>query len=260
MTCMRCSEIGRFRFPHKITMAFQPIVDVAARTIFAHEALVRGVDGTGAARLMADLTEDTKYHFDQTCRATAIRLAAQLGVERVSINFMPNAVYDPATCIRKTLDVAERHGYDLGRIIFELTEQEVVRDPEHLKRIVTEYKKRGFMTAIDDFGAGYAGLGLLADLQPDILKLDRSLISQIDTDVTRSAIVQGIAETARRLGITVLAEGIEREEEAHTLHDIGIVLQQGYFYARPQFEAVTTLADIAIPDFKDARTDARPEV
>ena len=91
---------------------------------------------------------------------------------KLSINFMPNAVYEPSRCLRTTLEAAHRTGFPIENIIFETTEDERVHDAEYLKKIFATYRKEGFKTAIDDFGAGYAGLNLLADYQPDIVKLD----------------------------------------------------------------------------------------
>ncbi len=85
---------------------------------------------------------------------------------------MPNAVYEPSRCLRTTLDAARRTGFPVENIIFETTEDERVHDAEYLKQIFVTYRQEGFKTAIDDFGAGYAGLNLLADFQPDIVKLD----------------------------------------------------------------------------------------
>jgi EAL domain-containing protein (putative c-di-GMP-specific phosphodiesterase class I) len=246
--CDLCADRAGTRFDREITMAFQPIVDIQERRIFAQEALVRGTDGAGAGEILSAVTEENRYHFDQTCRVTAIALAARLGIDSVlSLNFLPNAVYEPANCIRKTLQAADEFGFDCGRIMFELTEQEAVRDIAHLKRIFEEYRGRGFVTAIDDFGAGFAGLGLLADLQPDYIKIDRALISGIDEDSVRRAIVTGIVGTARALDIGIIAEGIETEGELRVIRDLGIVLVQGFRISKPVFEGITSLGDIDWP-------------
>lgn len=246
--CSRCAMRNGARYDRDITMAFQPIVNIRTATIFAQEALVRGKDGAGAAEILSCVTEDTKYHFDQTCRTTAIEIAARLEIDTVlSLNFLPNAVYEPATCIRKTLAAADRCGFDPRRLMFELTEQEAIRDVPHLKRIFEDYSARGFRTAIDDFGAGFAGLGLLAELQPHFIKTDRGLITGIDGDPVRQAIFTGIVGTACKLGIEVIAEGIETEGELDFVRDLGVDLVQGYRIARPEFENVVHPDDITWP-------------
>lgn len=220
-------------------MAFQPIVDVRNNTVFAYEALVRGLDGSGAGQILSQVTEDNRYQFDQACRVQAVSLAARLGItSHVSINFLPNAVYEPAACIRKTLEAANEHQFPTHQIIFEITENERVVDKVHLKRIMQEYRRRGFKTAIDDFGAGYSGLNLLAEFQPDIIKLDMELVRDIGSHPVRQAIVQGILGVCKVLSIEVIAEGIETESEFLTLQAMGVYYFQGYFFAKPAFECL----------------------
>ncbi|HWS28390.1 MAG TPA: EAL domain-containing protein, partial [Xanthomonadales bacterium] len=184
-----------------------------------------------------------RYRFDQACRIRAIELASRLGLQRIadcklSINFLPNAVYRPETCIRATLEAADQFNFPLDRLMFEVTEVEQIEDPSHLKRIFDEYSKRGFTTAIDDFGAGYSGLNLLASFQPHVIKLDMALTRNIDRDVVRQAIVAGIIQVALRLKIEVIAEGIETLEERDTLIGLGVHLMQGYLFARPGFQTL----------------------
>jgi EAL domain-containing protein (putative c-di-GMP-specific phosphodiesterase class I) len=222
-----------------ITMAFQPIVDVRDRSVLAYEALVRGVDGSGAAAVLARVNEDNRYAFDQACRTTAVELAARLRIPTsVSINFLPNAVYQAATCIRATLEAARRFSFPTSSLIFEITENERLVDKDHLKSIIREYKRQGFKTAIDDFGAGYSGLGLLAEFQPDLIKLDMALVRNIDADPVRRAIVQGILGVCNALGIEVIAEGIETQAELQQLRELGVSLFQGYLLARPVTESL----------------------
>ena len=225
-----------------ITMAFQPIYDVASERVWGYEALVRGTDGAGASDILSRVSPEQKYRFDQTCRTTAISLASRLFQKdhdlKLSINFLPGAVYDPATCLRATLAAARAANFPLASIMFEFTEGEEVSDVAHLHKIITEYRRTGFLTALDDFGAGYAGLGLLADFQPDLIKIDMKLVRGIESSRSRQAIMSAILYVARELDIKVLAEGIETEAEYVTLKAAGVTLFQGYWFARPAFEAL----------------------
>lgn len=238
--CAGCRS-GR-SLKREITMAFQPIVDIATDSVFAYEALVRGIDGQSAAELIAEVEPDMLYKFDQTCRVKAIELAGRLfvpdGEAKLSINFMPNAVYEPNACIRASLAAARRVGFDPARLMFEFTEDERMRDVGHVRSIIDAYRERGFTTAIDDFGAGYAGLGLLADLRPDILKLDMALIRGIDASQPRQVIVAAVVRMAEALGIRCIAEGIQTTAELLALKAIGVRLCQGYLLARPAVEAL----------------------
>lgn len=235
--CVACRDGQALGFP--ISMAFQPIVNLNTGAIFAHEALVRGSAGESAGSLLSKLNKNNLYSFDQACRITALEWAAKLQVPAmVSINFMPNAVYKAETCIRATLEAAKRFNFPLQRIIFEVTEQEQVLDVDHLTGILRAYRKQGFMTAIDDFGAGYAGLNLLADFQPDLIKLDMQLIRDIDQDSVRQILVEAALQMCRKLNIRVIAEGIESLGELQALRDMGVELFQGYLLAKPAFEAL----------------------
>jgi EAL domain-containing protein (putative c-di-GMP-specific phosphodiesterase class I) len=223
-------------------MAFQPIVDVVTETVFAYEALVRGPAGESAAEILTRVTPLNRYAFDQSCRVRAISLAAALGLPatgaRLSINFISGAVYSAAACIRPTLAVAKSAGFPPGRLIFELTETEQVSDFAHLDSIVAEYRRHGFKMAIDDFGAGYAGLTLLANFCADIIKIDMELVRGIAERPVALAIVKSIVELAKTLGCDLIAEGVETIDEFSALRACGIRLMQGYLLARPAFEAL----------------------
>ncbi|WP_407331378.1 EAL domain-containing protein [Enterovibrio sp. 27052020O] len=232
--CMTGKTLG-FEF----TMAFQPIVDVKNSTVFGYEALVRGVNGESAYSIIQQVNGDNRYLFDQSCRVKAISLAAELGLtKKLSINFLPNAVYQPERCIRTTLQEAKRVGFPIENIMFEVTEVEKVLDNNHLKVIFDYYQKQGFSVALDDFGAGYAGLNLLADLTPNIVKLDMGLIRDIDASLSRQVIVHNTVKMLHELGCDVLAEGVETQGELDCLRAFGIDLFQGYFFARPTLEAL----------------------
>lgn len=222
--------------PFTFTMAFHPIVDLSRNRIWGYEALVRGTEGEGASQILDQVDEANRYKFDQACRVKAIELAGRLFSDaetKLSINFMPNAVYEPAACIRATLEAARRVGFAHRQIMFEFTENERMIDVPHVQRIITEYKQQGFLTALDDFGAGYAGLNLLANFQPDLIKIDMELVRGIATSPARQTIIACVVTMARQLGVTVLAEGIETEAELMALRAAGIELFQGYLFAKP---------------------------
>jgi len=232
--------------PIDIAFAFQPIVDVASGQAYAHEALVRGPQGESAASVLQQVGDENRYQFDQRCRTTAIAQASALGMQSfLSINFMPNAVYQPAACIRSTFEAAEKYGFPLERIIFETVEGENIISRPHLVQIFRAYKSFGFQTAIDDFGSGYSGLTLLADFQPDLIKLDMGLVRGVDADVVRQRIVCGVLQICRDLGIRVIAEGIETAGERDFFASEGVTLMQGYLFARPAFKALPEIGGLA---------------
>lgn len=234
--CVGCKNTIELDFDFEY--AFQPIVDISTKTIFAHEALIRGPNGEGAHTILSKVNNDNTYRFDQACRVKAVKTAAELNLKgMLSINFMPNAVYRPELCISTTLKAAEKYDFLTSNIIFEFTEQEIVNDTKRLLNIVTEYKKLGFKTALDDFGAGYAGLNLLANFQPDIIKIDMELIRDIDISKSRQTIVKAVTRMCEELNVIVLAEGVETTNERDVLLNFGINLFQGYLFCKPAFKA-----------------------
>ncbi|MDO9204415.1 MAG: EAL domain-containing protein [Methylotenera sp.] len=235
--CVGCKNSIELDFDFEY--AFQPIVDNNTKTIFAHEALIRGPNGEAAYTVLSKVNNDNTYRFDQACRVKAVKTAAELNLKgMLSINFMPNAVYRPELCIRTTLEAAKKYNFPANNIIFEFTEQEIVEDTKHLLNIVSEYKKLGFKTALDDFGAGYAGLNLLANFQPDIIKIDMNLIRNVDISKSRQTIIKAVTRMCEELNVIVLAEGVETIAERDVLLSFGINLFQGYLFCKPAFKAV----------------------
>ncbi len=237
--CVGCASGAA---PIRFETAFQPIVDLHDNSVFAYEALVRGPAGEGARTVLDQINDGNRYAFDQASRQRAIETAASLGIvgsgASLSINFMPGAMYDPARCVRTSVVAARRVGLPATRIIFEVIEQEHVTETDKLHNIFGVYREHGFRNAIDDFGAGFAGLTLLADLSPDILKLDMALTRAIDVSATRRVIVAGFARICAELGVTLIAEGIETRAELDTLRGLGLRYAQGYLLGRPAFRAL----------------------
>ncbi|MEN0077386.1 MAG: EAL domain-containing protein, partial [Paracraurococcus sp.] len=247
--CVGCR--GGTSLTFDLAMAFQPILDAdRGGGVLAHEALVRGPQGQGADWVMSQVLPERLYAFDQACRIAAIEEAGRLRLAeteaRLAINFLPNAVYNPVACIQATLSAAERTGFPPDRLIFEVSERERVEDPAHLLRIFQVYRQMGFTLAIDDFGAGYAGLELLADMPADLVKLDMGLVRGCDTHRRRRIILANIVAACRDLGVQVVAEGVETAAECATLREMGVRLFQGYLFARPGFRSLPVPANGAV--------------
>jgi EAL domain-containing protein (putative c-di-GMP-specific phosphodiesterase class I) len=246
--CVGCRD--DIALPFEFKMAFQPIVDLARGNVWGYEALVRGPDGESAYSVLSRVSDETRYKFDQAARVMAIETAGRLYQNphlRLSINFMPNAVYEPMACIQKSLAAAQRAQFPHRNLMFEFTENERMDDVPHVQRIVEAYRKLGFWTALDDFGAGYAGLGLLAKLQPNLIKIDMELLRDIHHSRPKQAIVAGIVNIARNLDIQVLAEGVENGDELTVLRAAGISLFQGYHFAKPALMALPDVPMLSEP-------------
>ena len=230
------------------TMAFQPIYDITTGETFAHEALVRPSEGGNAQDVLNHVVHEDRYRFDRECRIKAIVLAARLGIRvKLSLNCLPNAILDPQTCLRTTLLAAKAHGVAPSNLIFEFTEDEAIAYPQRIRRLVAGFKHLGILTAIDDFGAGHAGLGLMSDLETDIVKLDMRLVRNIHRDPRRSIIVQRLLRMCADLGTLVVVEGVECREELDRLKELGATHVQGYLLGTPLLDGLRPGPAIPLP-------------
>ena len=218
---------------------FQPLIDVETRSLHGFEALSRGRGESGELIPPGTLFDYAKannatFFLDRLTRETAIRSAATLDLPgRIFINFLPNAIYDPRQCLRTTLRIANETHFDASRIVFEVTETERIEDMDHLGRIFDYYRHNGFKVALDDVGSGYAGLSVLIDLMPDIIKVDREIITNIDQNPLKQSIFRGLTTAAREQGIEVVAEGVETSEELEFVASNGAHFVQGFLFAKP---------------------------
>lgn len=224
----------------QFTFAYQPIVDVEKGEIVSFEALVRGCQNEPAYTVLEGLSAEQVNRFEKESRLKAIALAVQLGVQcHLNLNMMPNTISgDDAAPLDETVAAGVLQGLLPEQLILEMTENDIIKNFSRFKQRVAQCRAIGVKFAIDDFGAGYSGLNLLVEFQPDILKLDMALIRNIRSHGPRQAIVRGIFRTCEDLGIDVLAEGVETVAEYEWLYGEGIVLFQGYLFARPGFESL----------------------
>jgi len=235
---MRGNELLQILAHNRLTTWFQPIVD-ANGNLYAHECLLRGLDdhdhAVSPAPLFAMATDaNFLFTLDRLARITAIRNAAKRNLpEKIFINFSPNSIYEPEYCLRTTWAEIRKSNLKPENIVFEVVESEEIRDIDHLNRVLAEYRDNGFKIALDDVGAGYNSLQQIAGIHPDFVKIDMTLIRNVDKDGIRANIVASLIELSKKSGILTIAEGIETEAEYRWLIDNGIDYLQGYFIARP---------------------------
>lgn len=228
------------------SFAFQPIVDIRSGTAYSHEALVRGLANESAWQVLERHAGAQATAFDGACRARAIEVACRIGVDtHLNLNFIPSAAAGPRFGLESTIEAARHHGFPLDRIIVEATETEAISDHAAFAASVKEHRRAGLQFAIDDFGAGYSGLNLLAEFQPDMVKLDMALVRGIESHGPRQAIMRAIHQVCVDLGIDVVVEGVETVGEFAWCRAQGIHLYQGYLFAKPMFE---TMPAFEIPD------------
>ncbi|WP_299491716.1 EAL domain-containing protein [uncultured Shewanella sp.] len=235
-TLMRQQSIKNF----KIKMAFQPIVDIFKHKIVAYEALVRGELGEPAQDILSSVDACHQYQFDQQCRFRAIQTAVALQLKnQLFVNFCPNVIKSPSLHMQSLNQLTNHFNFPKTQLVLELTESEEIIDLNKVIKLRQYYQENGLKVAIDDFGSGYAGLGWLVKIHPDVVKLDMSLVENVDQDKYKKAIIQGIIVTCEQLNIMLLAEGVETMMEYWTLKKLGIRYMQGYLFAKPQLGSLT---------------------
>ncbi len=215
-----------------IEMVTQPIFDRLTGEAHAYEALARFQLGSTTSPLhWFSLAEEfgERDALEQACLSAAIGLLPELPAgARLCVNVSGATLPDA-----RTLAILETPA-DISRLVVEITEDTLVRnDDPSLAAAIAVLRQRGTMLAVDDMGAGYAGLRQITAVHPDYLKLDRSLVSGIDADADRAALVSAMVGYAERVGALVVAEGVETEAELSSLADLGVQLLQGFLLARP---------------------------
>jgi EAL domain-containing protein (putative c-di-GMP-specific phosphodiesterase class I)/GGDEF domain-containing protein len=209
---------------------YHPIVEAESKKIFGYEALARGVSRPlRSPEVMFDVAAqaDLVWELSRLCRSRAIegmskRLQAN---ELLFLNVDPHDFSDPL--------FNENEVENPERVVIEITERTAIKDYPKFRERLKAFRDKGFRFAVDDAGSGYAGLGSIANLEPDFIKLDISLINSIDTNFIKQNLVEGMVRFANEHGAMVIAEGVERAEEFQTVKDIGVHLVQGFFLHKP---------------------------
>jgi diguanylate cyclase (GGDEF)-like protein len=220
---------------------FQPIYSINNGAVYAYEALTRIKDNVlfdNVSDLFKTAIQcDFISHLDVFCRANALKHSALQGLNQTDaylcINICPETLMNPAHLVGITDELAEEYGISKNRIILEITEESAINDMDFFKKTITRYRSRGYTIAIDDFGAGYGGLKMLSMIEPELVKIDCHFIANIDKVPVKYNLVDAIATACHRMGIKIVAEGIERQEELAIVLDMGIELLQGYYLCRP---------------------------
>lgn len=211
-------------------MAYQPIVELASGRIVGVEAL---------ARFPSETKRTPEVWFDEAAevglgtelQVAAVRLALQ-ALDVLPVDVFVSVNVDPTTAGSSELaHVVER--WPAERIVVELTEHAPPSDYPSLRETLDTFRRSGVRIAVDDAGAGFASLRHILELAPDIIKLDISIVRDIDTESSQRALASALVGFAGEIGTQLVAEGVETAEEALTLYSLGVPLIQGYFAARP---------------------------
>jgi EAL domain-containing protein (putative c-di-GMP-specific phosphodiesterase class I) len=226
-------EAGEFEAAlSQIWMAFQPIVQWPERRVVGYEALVRSRSPTFAhphtlleaadhLGRLHDLGQSIRNAVAEVARTAAGELAFFVNVQAQDL--LDTGLY----CAGCPLSAVAQ------RVVLEITERASLEHIDGLSGRIEKLRGLGYRIAVDDLGAGYAGLSSFAQLKPDVIKLDMTLIRNIHADSTRRSVVESLARLCRELGVTLVAEGVESEPERDALVDTGCELFQGFLFGRP---------------------------
>jgi EAL domain-containing protein (putative c-di-GMP-specific phosphodiesterase class I)/ActR/RegA family two-component response regulator len=214
-------------------LAFQPIVSLSEKRIFAYEALMRSREAAlphPGAMLSAAERLDRLPDLGRAIRARAAAAAAAMPNQDVLlfINLHPADFQDPTLFSEAVPLAAHAH-----RVVLEVTERSALDDIHNIRDKVGRLRAIGYRIAVDDLGAGYAGLSTFANLEPEVVKIDMSLVRDVETTRTKRTLVASLTGVCRDLGMKVVAEGVETAGERDALTELGCDLLQGYFFARP---------------------------
>ncbi|WP_312240838.1 diguanylate phosphodiesterase [Pantoea sp.] len=224
--------------------ALQPIVEPLQYRISSLEALIRSPGGGAPAHYFASLAKDKLYEADLQSKAWALSLAKKIGLgnHMISINLLPMSLVMVPGAVEILLEQIACNGLVPEQVIVEVTEDEVISRFDEFETAIRQLRSAGISLAIDDFGSGFAGLSLLSRFQPEKIKIDRQIITDVHKNGVRQAIVQAIVKCCSSLEISVVAEGVEKPEEWCWLEAAGIRHFQGYLFARPELNGVSPIA------------------
>lgn len=226
------------------SFAFQPIVDPLAQKTVSLEALIRTPSGDSAEAFFNGLEGDEVYEADLRSKKAAFAIAGALNVDAqtLSINLLPMTLVKIPKAVNFLLKEIALNGLIPEQIIVEFTENEVISRLEEFTNAVRQLKAAGIRVAIDHFGGGFAGLSLLAQFQPERIKINRELIRDVHKSGPRQAIVRAIIQCCTSLEIMVSAVGVEKPEEWMWLESAGISHFQGHLFAQPAFQGIPAIS------------------
>jgi EAL domain-containing protein (putative c-di-GMP-specific phosphodiesterase class I) len=226
------------------SFAFQPIVDPFMQQIVSWEALIRTPEGDSPAAYFQTLPRDALYEADLKSKQVALSMASALGLhtQTLSLNLLPMTLVNVPNAVDFLLTVIEANGFVPEQIVVEFTESEAISRFDEFTHSVRQLKSAGISVTIDHFGAGFAGLQLLAQFQPDRIKINRDLIANVHKSGPRQAIVQAIIKCCASLEIQFCAVGVELAEEWMWLESAGISQFQGHLFASPRLGGIPAVS------------------
>lgn len=231
-------ELDRLIAESSIRSVYQPIMKLGDGRVFGYEALTRCPEGSlfeGPLPLFQFAEKNNQaFALDRLAREKAIQHCPTLGSsQKIFINVTMGIMNDPHFVSGQTVKWLSDRGLYPGQVVFELTERSSIDDFDAAKKILAHYRCQGYEIAIDDAGAGYSSLQSIVELNPDYIKVDRSLVKMADQDEMKKHMLRTFVRFTKKMNIRTVAEGIERPEELRLVRSLGFDYGQGYLIGRP---------------------------
>jgi EAL domain-containing protein (putative c-di-GMP-specific phosphodiesterase class I) len=234
----RLTELRRILAARDVLIRYQPIIRLDDGEIHGFEALSSGPAGDvfENPEKLFSFAEETEQvvELERLCRLQAIRGAARLNpAQKLFINCSANGFVDPELISARILEEVRQAGREPRDIVFEVTERVAITEWQEFRAILAELRRIGFSVAIDDMGAGYASLQAVAEIEPDYLKFDISLVRDIHLSPIKRNLLETLVVLADKIHARVIAEGVESVHEFHALRAMGVTFAQGFYFAVP---------------------------
>lgn len=222
----------------QLSVLFQPIYNLDTGSVMGHEALCRGPKDSElfSPLKLFELAEQQNmlYPLENLVREMSIRKFKSFGLQsKLFLNLTPKIVNEPGFAKGQTRRLIRHLGLRPDQIVFEITERHSITDFTAFQKALEHYRNQGFLVAVDDAGAGYSSLQAIAELQPDFIKLDMSLIRSIETNATKKALLETFVTLSEKIKSALIAEGIETEQEFKVIRQLGVGFGQGYYLSKP---------------------------
>jgi diguanylate cyclase (GGDEF)-like protein len=222
----------------KLYSVYQPIISINSAAVLGWEALIRGPENSYFQYpeniFSFAEAEGLLFPLEKICRESAFNNLGGIGLgQKIFVNVHPNTINDPTFTEGETMRIIQNLHIQPENVVFEITERHHIKDFMSLNRTLTHYRDQGFLVAVDDVGCGFSNLQSIAEIRPDYIKIDMSLVRGIHKDGVKTALMETFVTFAAKIGCEIIAEGIEEEAELALLADIGVHYGQGYFFGRP---------------------------
>ncbi|MCA0969568.1 EAL domain-containing protein [Halobacillus litoralis] len=257
-------EFRQWMNNEELFMHFQPIVHTTSKTVQGYEALTRFPKSSNISNPIElfQLADELNqlFQLEKHTRELAIESIADYlnPHQKLWVNVSPNVIHDQAYTPGFTHSVIKDTALSPQQIVFEITEQSAITDLTSFRELLNHYREQGFTVAIDDVGAGYSSLQTISEIKPDYLKVDRSLVTEIQRSSEKQYMLEALQQITLKMGSSLIVEGVETEEEFSQLLSMGVEMMQGYYFAKPSFPPPEVSSSLMMPSFSYSNDHRTP--